>query len=377
MRGRLPRAALAGVVTAALLLSACAPTAAPTPFAGGSPSGARTTRADWSRLTGFEVLTQYSPSSTFVGQATDLGRIARSFTGILLASGKLGPSREQSVQLASALKLHVWLDVDLSGDFAKGKRITPALEALAAFANKHRTVVVGMKLANELGQDDPYAHDPGLLERYLQTVGAVLHSEAPGVPVTVDMPVPEAPCQPGAPGLIATGGSAACLARTTSTFPALRQRWIDHYLSLGVLDGLFVTPYLKQDEAYTAAGTDTADVLRFCYRWLGSRPWAGNVRLFSRKALAFPDQRYPGNAQDAELDVERHLQVPQAAGLSGADIWAWHRPFRGQLRTLMDKDGSANLLWDQLVSFRSTLGPLRKPETVASRTPRPPAASEG
>lgn len=338
--------------------------------------GVASVPADWSRVSGFEVLTQYSPSSTFVGQATDLARIAESFTGILLASGKLGASREQAVQLASALRLHVWLDVDLTDPFAAGERITGELEQLAAFAQRHRDTVVGIKLANELGQEAPYADDPKLLEAYLRQIGTVLHSAAPGLPVTVDLPVPEAACAPGSPGLSAAGGSSACRSRIRARFPALEQVNIDHYLSLGVLDGVFISPYLHADEAYTATGTDTADVLGFAYRWLTQRPWAGSVRIFSRKALAFPDASYPGSEQDAGLAVKRHLRVPLIEGLAGADIWAWRRPFRGQLRTLMDKDGSANPLWDGLKSFRAAL-PNQSSGTAAERRPRPRVGSAG
>ena len=237
-------------------------------------------------------------------------------------------------------------------------------------------ILVGVKLANELGQDKPYADDPKLLEAYLRQIGTVLHSAAPGLPVTVDLPIPESACAPGSPGAGAAGGSSRCRAWIKARFPALQQVNIDHYLSLGVLDGVFVSPYLHADEAYTAAGTDTADVLAFAYRWLAQRPWAGSVRLFSRKALAFPESSYPGTRQDADLAVRRHLRVPLAEGLAGADIWAWRRPFRGQLRTLRDKDGSSNPLWDGLREFRTGL-PRLVSGTAAGRTPRPPAGSAG
>ena len=374
MRARTP----AVVAIAVALLAGCtssAPPRAPTRTAQVvPPTGVAKSPADWSKLRTFEVLTQYSPSSTFQSQATDLNRIAQSFTGILLASGSLGPSREQAVQLSSTLGLHVWLDLDLTADYAKGVSLTSTLEPLAAFAQQHRDVVVGVKLANELGQVDPYAHDPKLLEGYLRAVSSVLRAKAPGLPLTVDMPIPEAVCAQGSPGLAALGGETACRQTVLDRFPALAQVNVDHYLSLGLLDGVFVTPYLRQDEIYQAAGTDTADVLKFSYRWLKQRPWASQVRLFSRKALAFPDDRYRGTTGEAKLAIERHLQVPFAENLSGTDIWAWHRPFRGQLRTLIDKDGRTNALWDGLAGFRRQL-PVNKPGTTGGRTPQPPAAS--
>lgn len=334
--------------------------------------GVATTPGNWSRLNQFEVLTQYSPASTFVGQAIDLTRLSRAFTGILLASGKLGASREQAVALSSSLGLHVWLDVDLTADYAVGTPIRPRLEALAAFAQRHRDVVVGFKLANELGQDDPYAHDPRLVEGYLREVGTVLHDGSPGLPLTVDLPIPEAACADGSPGLDQLGGGAACRQRVEDQFPALSQARVDHYLSMGVLDGVFVSPYLRADEVYTAAGTDTAEVLAHAYAWILDRPWAGRVKVFSRKALAFPDASYPGSGPDAEQARRRHLEVPLRAGLMGTDIWAWHRPFRGELRTLMDKDGSSNALWEALTSFRAGLTTRR---TTPARTPLPPAGS--
>ena len=93
-----------------------------------------------------------------------------------------------------------------------------------------------------------------------------------------------------------------------------------------------------------------------------------------RKALAFPDDRYRGTAGDAKLAIERHQKVPFAENLAGTDIWAWHRPFRGQLRTLIDKDGRTNALWDGLAGFRRQL-PVNKPGTTGGRTPQPQAAS--
>ncbi|MCW2587529.1 MAG: hypothetical protein JWN55_3045 [Frankiales bacterium] len=361
---------------AALLVASCSSQAPHRPRVVATAGGAATAPADWSKVGRFEMLTQYSPSSTFVGQATDLAEISQSFTGILLASGKLNESRVQAVQLSASLGLHVWLDIDLTTPYARGESITRRLQSLAAFAREHRDVVVGAKLANEIGQEDPYAHDPRLVEGYLREVGKVLHAEAPGLPVTVDMPIPEAPCQPSAPGVSALGGPAACLAKVKRSFPALQQKNVDHYLSLGVLDGVFVTPYLRQDEVYAAVGTDTADVLRFSYRWLKQRPWASKLRLFSRKALAFPEKRYPGTPSDAQLAVTRHLQVPLDEGLSGTDIWAWRRPFRGELRTLMNKDGTPNALWTGIATFRQKL-PLSRPGTAAGRTPLLPAESAG
>ena len=313
MRARTP----AVVAIAVALLAGCtssAPPRAPTRTAQVvPPTGVAKSPADWSKLRTFEVLTQYSPSSTFQSQATDLNRIAQSFTGILLASGSLGPSREQAVQLSSTLGLHVWLDLDLTADYAKGVSLTSTLEPLAAFAQQHRDVVVGVKLANELGQVDPYAHDPKLLEGYLRAVSSVLRAKAPGLPLTVDMPIPEAVCAQGSPGLAALGGETACRQTVLDRFPALAQVNVDHYLSLGLLDGVFVTPYLRQDEIYQAAGTDTADVLKFSYRWLKQRPWASQVRLFSRKALAFPDDRYRGTTGGSEACH----RAPPAGSLRG------------------------------------------------------------
>jgi hypothetical protein len=367
-------AVAAGLTT--LLVASCAAQPATRPRVVATSGGLASVPADWSRAGSFQLLTQYSPSSTFVGQATDLARIATGFTGILLASGKINAAREQAVQLSSALGMKVWLDVDLTGPYAAGENLTKQLQGLAAFAQAHRDVVVGIKLANEIGQEDPYARDPELVEGYLREVGTVLHAEAPGLPLTVDMPIPEAPCQPGAPGVSAVGGAQACLARVKRDFPALQQKHVDHYLSLGVLDGVFLTPYLRQDEIYEAVGTDTAEVLRFSYRWLKTRPWASKLRLFSRKAIAFPEERYPGAPADARQAVTRHLQVPLDEGLSGTDLWAWRRAFRGGLRTLVDKDGSANALWNGITTFRQDL-PVRRPGTAAGRTPPLPAASAG
>jgi hypothetical protein len=57
--------------------------------------------------------------------------------------------------------------------------------------------------------------------------------------------------------------------------------------------------------------------------------------------------------------VEAYIKAPLEAGIDGIHLWSWHRPWRNgsgvmELRTLLNKDASDNLLWNNL---RNTLHP--------------------
>ena len=121
---------------------------------------------------------------------------------------------EQAVDAAAARHLSVWLEADLVRRWKEGDgSLREAVDQLARLGA--RPGVVGVKIADELGQDDGLRDQAEVLA-FLKDASTAVRTALPHKQILVDMVVPELGCMPNVPSVVSV--SASCAAQA-------RQRW--------------------------------------------------------------------------------------------------------------------------------------------------------
>jgi hypothetical protein len=147
-------------------------------------------------------------------------------------------------------------------------------------------------------------------------------------------------------------GQTSCNAHKSDMYRNCVNRVLQKIYASGTVDGFELAANLKDDDPDAMAKAMAQA------RKLFPAPFL----LYSRSAsLSFRDSAYRGDASQARRQASAYIDAPLRAGLDGIDLWAWHRPWKDELRTFLNKDGSGNVLWDEMVRAYSAARPAAGP----------------
>ena len=260
----------------------------------------------------------------FRDRGWDLAQIRKSFNAVIVDYGK-----PDLVAAARAAGLAVLVEFDEKERFARGASVAPTVLAIIRQVREHKGTIAGIRVADRLNEK----LSPDRALAYLEQTGGVFHREIPGVPVFVDVEDWELTC-----GL---EGQTSCSAHTFDQYRYCTNDVLRKLYRSGNVDGFELAVNLKNDDAQAML-----TAMRSA-RQLFPPPFL----ICSRSAeLSFDGDRYPGDAATAERQVAAFIDAPLRAGADGIDLWAWHRPWKNELRTFMNKGGSSNPLWDRMVA---------------------------
>jgi hypothetical protein len=261
------------------------------------------------------------------------------------AAGAGGTKYERAVDAAAARHLSVWLEADLvrrwrEGDAALGR----AVATLAELGT--RPGVVGVKIADELGQGDGL-DSPDQVLAFLRDASTAVRRALPGKRVLIDMVVPELGCMPDVPAVAAA--SATCAAAARARWPGATTAVADAVVSSGDIDVLDLSTGLREDAEYASWGTDRDAAQRAAWAAVSRLGWAAHVRLQARKALAQVGG-YHGDDGQAEAELRTWVDIPLDSGARAVDVWTWRQPYQDGTAMLMDAGLRSNALWRGLLS---------------------------
>jgi hypothetical protein len=275
------------------------------------------------------------------------------------ATGASSPSAHGSakyraaVDAAASRHLSVWLESDLVRRWREGP--ASLAEAVAKLAKLGaRPGVVGVKIADELGQDDGLVGDRQVLA-FLADASSAVRRALPGKRVLIDMVVPELGCVPGVTTVAAQ--SAGCAAAARSRWPGTTVAIADAVVRSGDIDVLDLSTGLRTNSYYAAFGLDRDAAQRAAWAEVDRLGWAQHVTLQARKALAQAGG-YPADDAQAAADLNTWVDTPLASGAQAVDVWTWHQPYRGGTAMLMSPGLSTNALWRGLLERKADRGRL-------------------
>ncbi|HEX4698994.1 MAG TPA: hypothetical protein VH857_06505 [Actinomycetes bacterium] len=318
-------AGLSGIPGRALALAVClAATAACAPASGSSTGPARTHRGSGS-ATSVTV-----PASGAGGAGAPLGTLSK---------------YADAVDAAHRHGLAVWLEADLVSRWLQGPPSLAAGVARLAELSRHGGVV-GVKIADELGEDDGLG-SPARVLAFLHDAAAALRPVLPsGVQILVDVVVPELGCAPGES--VAAPLRAACVARVRDRWPGATLASVDAVVRSGDVDAVDVSTGLLDGTQYAQWGLTTEQAQRAAWAEIARRGWGGLVTLRARKAMAVPAP-YPTAAAAAAV-LPTFVDAPIAGGARAVDIWTWRQHYDGTTVGLMSAGLRTNALWDGLLA---------------------------
>jgi hypothetical protein len=269
------------------------------------------------------------PPYLFGDRCADLAKLRRAFNAVIVKAGD-----QQLVRDARSAGLAVYLEMDRKADFARGEDVSAEVRQVVRQVRQNPGTIAGVRVADRLNG----SLDPDRALAYLEATGGVLHREVPGVPVLADVVNWELVC--------GRRGQRNCLVLRYTRYRFEVNQVLTRFYRSGDLDGFMLALDLGRDDpAVVAAAFRKARAL-----------WPRPFQLLARTAPSFDEPTYPGDAADAERLADTVARAPLAAGADGVDLWAWHRPYRGRIRTFLDKDGSGNPFWDQLVAVAVEAG---------------------
>jgi hypothetical protein len=281
-------------------------------------------------------------------------RGAGSTTSVTVATGGPGAPLGTLSKYADAVDaahrhgLAVWLEADLVSRWLQG----PA--ALAAGVGRlaelsHHPGVVGVKIADELGEDDGLGSSARVLA-FLHDAAAALRPALPsGAEILVDVVVPELGCAPGES--VAAQPRAACVVRVRDRWPGATLASIDAVVKSGDVDAVDVSSGLLDSAQYAQWGLTTEQAQRAAWAEIDRRGWGQLVTLRARKAMAVPAP-YPTAAAAAAV-LPTFVDAPIAGGARAVDIWTWRQNYDGTTVGLMSPGLRPNALWDGLLARRA------------------------
>jgi hypothetical protein len=249
-----------------------------------------------------------------------------------------------AVAAAAARKLSIWLESDLVSKWRAGRAsFDEAIAKLAALGSQDG--VVGIKIADELGQEDGLSKQTQVLE-FLRDASTAIRNALPGKHVLIDMVVPELGCAPGVAA--AATESRACSDDARSRWPGATLAIANAVVSSGYIDVLDLSTGLRDDTYYAPFLLNRDDAQRAAWAEVGRLGWADHVQLQARKALA-QDGGYQGDDGQAAADLQTWVDIPLTSGAQAVDVWTWRQPYRGGTAMIMNRGLSANSLWRGLL----------------------------
>ena len=269
------------------------------------------------------------PPYVFKSRCADLAKMRKAFNAVIVKAGD-----QQLVEDARAAGLAVYVEMDRKSDFARGKDVSEDVRRIVRQVKDNPGTIAGIRVADRLNG----SLDPDEALGYLEATGGVFHREIPGVPVFADVVNWELVC--------GKRGQRNCIVLRFSRYRFEVNKVLTRFYESGHLDGFMLAPDLQRDDpAVVAAAFRKARSL-----------WPRPFQLLARTAPSFDEPTYPGGAATAKRLADTVARAPLAAGADGVDLWAWHRPYKGGMRTFLDKDGSGNPFWDELVDVAVKAG---------------------
>jgi hypothetical protein len=266
----------------------------------------------------------------FTERCDDLAKMRKAFNAVIVKAGD-----QQLVEDARAAGLAVYVEMDRKSDFARGKDISGDVQEIVRQVKEHPGTIAGIRVADRLNGG---GLDPDEAVGYLEATGGVFHKEIPGVPVFADVVNWELTC--------GKRGQRNCVVLRFTRYRFEINKVLTRFYRSGHLDGFMLALDMEgEDPALVGAAFRKARAL-----------WPRPFQLLARTAPSFDQATFPGNAAAAKRRTDTVARAPLHAGADGVDLWAWHRPYRGAIRTFLDKDGSSNPFWDQLVSVAVKAG---------------------
>lgn len=253
-----------------------------------------------------------------------------------------------AVDAAHAQGLDVWIDADLVSRWLEGpKSLDTGARRVAELAS--RPGVVGVKIADELGEDDGL-HSRADVLAFLSDASRGLRAALPsGSLILIDVVVPELGCVRDEP--IVADLTKACISRVRKSWPGAALSVVDAVVKSGLVDAVNVSSGLLTRKQYTTWGITPEVAQRAAWREISRLRWSDHVQIRARKALAVPDPY--GTAHEAAASVPTFVDVPIEAGAQGVDVWTWRQKYHGHVVGLMDPGLRSNPLWQQLRARRA------------------------
>jgi hypothetical protein len=269
------------------------------------------------------------PPYVFKSRCADLAKMRKAFNAVIVKAGD-----QQLVEDARASGLAVYVEMDRKSDFARGRDVSDDVQRIVRQVKDNPGTIAGIRVADRLnGSLDP---DKGV--EYLKATGGVFHREIPGVPVFADVVNWELVC--------GKRGQRNCFVLRFSRYRFEVNKVLTRFYKSGHLDGFMLALDITRDDpAVVASAFRKARKL-----------WPRPFQLLARTAPSFDEPTYPGDAASARRLTDTVARAPLAAGADGVDLWAWHRPYQGGMRTFLDKDGSGNPFWHELVDVAVKAG---------------------
>lgn len=269
------------------------------------------------------------PPYVFANRCADLAKIRKAFNAVIVKAGD-----QQLVEDARASGLAAYVEMDSKAEFARGRDISEEVRRIVRQVEDNPGTIAGIRVADRLNG----SLDPDEAVAYLKATGGVFHREIPGVPVFADVVNWELVC--------GKRGQRNCFVLRFSRYRFEVNKVLTRFYNSGHLDGFMLAPDFEGEHpSVVAAAFRKARAL-----------WPRPFQLLARTAPSFDEQTYPGDAAAARRLADTVARAPLAAGADGVDLWAWHRPYQGGIRTFLDKDGSGNPFWDELVDVAVKAG---------------------
>jgi len=250
-----------------------------------------------------------------------------------------------AVDAAHRHGLAVWLEADLVSRWLQGPTALAAGVGRLADLSRHPGVV-GVKIADELGEDDGLGSPARVLAFLDDAAVALRPALPPGTQILVDVVVPELGCVPGDAEVAQL--RAACVARVRERWPGATLASIDAVVRSGDVDAVDVSTGLLDGGQYVEWGLTTEQAQRAAWAEIDRRGWAGLVTVRARKAMAVPAP-YP-TAAAAAAALPTFVDAPVAGGARAVDIWTWRQHYDGTTVGLMSSGLRPNALWDGLLA---------------------------
>ncbi len=258
----------------------------------------------------------------FKDRAWDLAQIKKAFNTVIVSYDD-----PQLISDIRAAGLAAIVEFDAKDD-PTGKKAHAAVAAIVRQVKLNPGTIAGIRVADRL--NEKLTTERAI--EYLRLTGGAFHREIPGVPVIVDVEDWELTC--GLPG------QGSCLTHKFTAYSNCIDATLIELYKTGLVDGYELSVNLKKDDPAAMEKAMTKARAMFPPPFL----------LYSRTAsLSFDEDVYPGDAASARRQVAAFIEIPLKAGADGIDLWAWHRPWKTELRTFLNKGGVSNPLWDEMV----------------------------
>jgi hypothetical protein len=260
---------------------------------------------------------------------------------------------EQAVDAAAARHLSVWLEADLVRRWKESDgSLQEAVDRLARLGA--RPGVVGVKIADELGQDDGLRDQAEVLA-FLKDASTAVRKALPHKQILIDMVVPELGCMPDVPSVVSV--SASCAAQARQRWPGATAAATTAVVRSGYIDVLDLSTGLREDSFYKTWGLSRDAAQQAAWARVAELRWSSQVRLQARKALARVGG-YPSDDRQAAADLHTWVDIPLRSGAQAVDVWTWHQPYRDGIAMLMGSGLRENALWRGLLERSSDRGKL-------------------